>query len=429
MNIYVVQRGDSLWAISRRFGVSMDRISAVNKLYEIPGIVVGQALVIPTTERAYTVRAGDSLWSIGNRFNVSVDSIARLNGITYPYVIGIGQILRIPELSKNYGYIEVNGYIQPSTSEREREIIDEVGRYLTYITVFSYQVNADGTLKDINDQTILNASKNYRAAPLMAITNFGEGNFDTDLAHTILTNNSIQEKLIANVIATMKRKGYYGLNVDFERVLPADRENYNNFLRKLSRALHQENYVLSTALAPKISATQVGTWYEAHDYAAHGEIADFIMIMTYEWGWSGGPPMAVAPINMVKKVLDYAVSVIPRKKLLMGVPLYGYNWPLPYVSGGKFAPRVSPQQALSIAAKYGAEIQYDQLAQSPYFYYYDENRVRHVVWFEDARSIRAKYLTVVQYGLRGASYWELGPSFPQNWAVLDDMFNIVKVVR
>lgn len=406
----------------------MDRISSLNKLDEIPGIVVGQALVVPTTERAYMVRPGDSIWSIGNRFDVSVDSIARLNGISYPYIISAGQVLRIPELSKNYGYAEVNGYIEPSTSEREREIIDEVGRYLTYTTVFSYQVNPDGSLKNVNDQTMLNTSRNHRAAPLMAITNFGEGNFDTALAHTILTNDSIQQNLIGNVIATMDRKGYYGLNVDFERVLPADRENYNNFLRKLSRVLHQKNYVLSTALAPKISATQIGEWYEAHDYPAHGEIADFIMIMTYEWGWSGGPPMAVAPINQVKRVLDYAVSVIPRKKLLMGVPLYGYNWPLPYVPGGRFAQRVSPQQALSIAARYGSEIQYDWQAQSPYFYYYDENRVRHVVWFEDARSIRVKYVTAVEYGLRGVSYWELGPSFPQNWAVLDDMFNIVKVI-
>jgi len=193
--------------------------------------------------------------------------------------------------------------------------------------------------------------------------------------------------------------------------------------------LHQNNYILSTALAPKISAAQVGAWYEAHDYPAHGEIADFVILMTYEWGWSGGPPMAVAPINQVRKVLDYAVSVIPPKKIMMGMPLYGYDWKLPFVQGGPFARRVSPQDAITLAARYGSNIEYDRQAQSPFFNYFDESGTRHVVWFEDARSVQVKFLTVVEYGLRVVSYWVLGESFPQNWAVLDNMFNIVKVVR
>jgi len=429
LTIYVVRPGDSLWSISRRFGVSMERISDTNRLDEIPRLVIGQALVIPTLESAYLVRPGDSLWLISNRFNVPVGRIAQLNGLSYPYTIYPGQVLRIPELSKNYGYIEVNGYIEPSTSTREAAIINDVGVYHTYISPFSYQVRADGTLNTIRDETIISTARNYRVAPLMVITNFRNGNFDTELAHTILSDNSIQQNLIDNVIATMRRKGYYGLNIDFERVSPGDRELYNNFLRRIAGVLHQNNYILSTALAPKISAAQVGAWYEAHDYPAHGEIADFVILMTYEWGWSGGPPMAVAPINQVRKVLDYAVSVIPPKKIMMGMPLYGYDWKLPFVQGGPFARRVSPQDAITLAARYGSNIEYDRQAQSPFFNYFDESGTRHVVWFEDARSVQVKFLTVVEYGLRGLSYWVLGESFPQNWAVLDNMFNIVKVVR
>lgn len=429
MTIYVVRPGDSLWSISRRFGVSMERISNTNRLDEIPRLVIGQALVIPTLESPYLVQPGDSLWLVSNKFNVPVNRIAQLNNLQYPYTIYPGQVLRIPELSKNFGYIEVNGYIEPSTGAREVAIINDVGKYHTYISPFSYQVNADGTLNSINDETIIATARNYRAAPLMVITNFRNGNFDTDLGHTILSDDSIQQKLIDNVIATMKRKGYYSLNIDFERILPADRELYNNFLRRISEVLHQNNYLLSTALAPKISATQVGAWYEAHDYPAHGEIADFVILMTYEWGWSGGPPMAVAPINQVRKVLDYAVSVIPPNKIMMGMPLYGYDWKLPYVKGGPFARRVSPQDAIGIAARYGSNIEYDRQSQSPFFNYIDESGTRHVIWFEDARSVQVKFFTAVEYGLRGVSYWVLGESFPQNWAVLDNMFNIVKVIR
>ena len=62
-----------------------------------------------------------------------------------------------------------------------------------------------------------------------------------------------------------------------------------------------------------------------------------------------------------------------------------------------------------------------------FFNYTDEAGIQHVVWFEDARSVQAKYLLVNQDGLRGVSYWVLGLPFPQNWAVLENMFNIVKV--
>lgn len=227
----------------------------------------------------------------------------------------------------------------------------------------------------------------------------------------------------------MSQKGYYGLNVDFERISPEDRELYNSFLRKMADALHARNYILTTALAPKTSGAQSGPWYTAHDYPAHGRIADFVILMTYEWGWSGGPPLPVAPIDQVRAVLNYAVSVIPRKKIMMGMPLYGYDWALPYEPHGGFAPRVSPQEAIDIARRHGAEIKYDQKSKSPFFNYVDGNRVSHIVWFEDARSVQAKYLLISEYGLRGASYWVLGEEFPQNWEVLNDMFNVVKVIR
>lgn len=429
MTIHVVRSGDTLWLISRRYGVSVQSIVDINELQDIPSLVVGQALVIPGTETAYAVRPGDTLWSIGRKFNISPARLAEVNGITNPELIYPGMVLRIPALSKNYGYIEVNAFIEPSTPENEARIMNDVGPLLTYISPFSYQVNPDGSLNPIKDEVIIQNGRPYRDAPLLTITNFRNGNFDTALGHTILTSDTVQQNLINNLIATMRSKGYYGLLIDFERIAPADRELYNNFLRRVVAALRALNYPVGTALAPKLSATQVGEWYEAHDYPAHGQIVDFVVLMTYEWGWSGGPPLPVAPINQVRAVLNYAVSVIPRKKILMGMPLYGYNWPLPYRPGGRFAPRVSPQQAIALAAKYNASILYDETAQSPYFYYTDENGVAHVVWFEDARSARAKFLTEVEYGLRGVSYWELGSSFPQNWAILDDMFNIVKVIR
>lgn len=152
----------------------------------------------------------------------------------------------------------------------------------------------------------------------------------------------IRERLITNVLTIMNNKGFRALNIDFENMHPADREPYNRFLREITKRVKAVGYLVSTALAPKTSEAQVGSWYEAHDYAAHGQIVDFVITMTYEWGWSGGPPMAVAPIPQVRKVLDFAISVIPNYKIMMGAPLYGYDWTLPYVKGGKFTRSLSP---------------------------------------------------------------------------------------
>jgi spore germination protein len=357
-----------------------------------------------------------------------VDSIVRLNGLTNADQLSPGMVISIPASAKNYGTIEVNGYIEPATPAQDTAVINDVGPYLTYSAPFSYQVNADGSLNPINDEAILSAGRPYRIAPLLVITNFSGGNFSTPLVDTILTNASIQDTLINNVVQTMRTKGYYGLNIDFERISPQNKDAYSAFLRKVVGVLRPQGFPTCTSLAPKSSGDVGGAWHAAHDYPTIGGIVDFVILMTYEWGWSGGPPYAVAPVDLVEDVIRYAVSVMPTNKIIMGMPLYGYDWQLPYMPRGPWAKRVSPPQAIALAARYGAVIQFDAKTQSPFFNYTDEHGQAHVVWFEDARSVRAKLLLVNKYGLRGVSYWVLGVPFPQNWLVLDDMFNIEKLV-
>jgi spore germination protein len=65
--------------------------------------------------------------------------------------------------------------------------------------------------------------------------------------------------------------------------------------------------------------------YQGHDYPVHGALVDHVIIMTYDGGYTFGPPMAVAPLNEVVKVLNYAVTAIPREKIFMGIPNYGYD--------------------------------------------------------------------------------------------------------
>jgi spore germination protein len=422
MLIHVVKAGDSLWSIANSYQVPLDSIISANGLADPDVLVVGEALVIPTAGVSYVVQPGDSLWKIAQKYGVTVANLATANNITNPQNLTIGSTLTIPN-----GYrpaIGVNGYID-IFGQAAVPIVNRHAELLTYLAPFAYLIREDAGLDPIDDEPIIQAMKAYGTVPMIAVTNFTSTSRGENLASQVLNDPMLVETLLDNILSVMNRKGYQGLNVDFENVLPEDREAYNNFLMRAADRLHAEGYFLSTALAPKTGPTQAGLLYEAHDYPAHGRIADFVVLMTYEWGYRKGPPQPISPINKIRQVLDYAVSVIPPEKIYLGFQIYARDWVLPHQAGQE-AETFSPQEAISRAAKYGAEIMYDSEAASPFFRYTDENGVEHEVWFEDARSAQAKFDAVKDYGLAGISYWPITPAFPQNWSLLDATFIVKK---
>ena len=426
MVIYTVKPGDSAYSIAQKYGVSLTQLMQDNQLSNLLWLPVGLALVIMTEGVSRTVTAGESLYSISRDYEVTIDELLAANPeITDPNKIKAGQIIWIPFPDEDLGVMDVNGYALPSISTVS---LDRTLPYLTYISNFSYQVRADGSLIPIEDDRIRQAARAQNVASMMVITNIKEGgSFDSEIAHSILTDQQIQDELLNNIITVLDEKNYFGLDIDFEYILPEDRDNYNEFLRKTVNTLHPLGYIVTTALAPKLSTGQEGLLYEAHDYAVHGQLADHVIIMTYEWGYLYGPAQAVAPIDQVERVLQYATSVIPGRKILMGMPNYGYDWTLPFVQGSAAQP-LSNLGAIQLAARVGAEIQYDQRVQAPYFTYYDEDGREHIVWFDDARSIQARLRLVDKYNLGGVSYWTINNFFSQNWLVLNSMYDVRKVL-
>lgn len=424
MVIHVVRAGDSLYSISRKYGVPVEKIAADNELNVSQSLVIGQTIVVMVGTRRHTVRPGESLYSIARQYGTTVAAIQAANRITNPAAIGAGMVLTIPSGEGKLGTIEVNGYTFPTI---KMDVLRKTLPYLTYVSIFSYEVKPDGSIGTLNDEEIIREARAARVAPLMVISNIAEGGFNSDLARTILTNESVQDTLITNVINNIRAKNYTGVDVDFEYIYPENRENYNNFLRKLRRRLEPLGYSLTTAVAPKTSAEQKGLLYEAHDYPVHGALTNHVILMTYEWGHTYGPPMPVAPITEVRKVIQYAVTAIPRQKIFMGIPNYGYNWVLPWKQGDR-ATTLSNTGAVDLARREGARIQYDQKAQAPFFNYYDDNKKEHIVWFDDARSIEAKMRLLNQYRLGGASYWTIGKYFPQNWLVLSSLYDVRKIL-
>ena len=376
----------------------------------------------------YEVRRGDTLYSIADRTGTDASNLAYINQLTYPNRLVPGQALLIPtppeEAPVPRRSIVTNGYAYPNIGN---VALTSALPYLTYLSIFSYQLNADGSLEPVDDTRLIRASYIASTAPLLCITNTKtSGGFSSENASSVLNNPTARTNLINNILSTLESKSYFGVNVDLEYLFPEDRAAYNSFISELSEALQPGGYILMTALAPKQSTDQAGLLYEAHDYAFHGQVADYVILMTYEWGYLYGPPMATAPVNQVRKVLDYAVTQIPPEKILLGMPLYAYDWTLPYKKGTA-AEILSPNSALNRAVTTGSTILFDQDSQTPYYNYLDTNGSSHVVWFEDPRSQKAQLELISEYGLGGVSYWNLQYLYRPAWEVLSDMFTIQKM--
>jgi spore germination protein len=376
----------------------------------------------------HVVKPGDSVYSIASMYSTTPLRIIEDNGLTDPSQLVIGQSLVITddEDKENTREILVLGYLYPNIN---RNLLLNTFSYLSGINIFNYMVTEDGNLIYIDDEELIQLALDNQVASFLVLTNLQPGGgFSSDIIKNIVNNEYIQDLLINNILDVLKAKEYFGVDIDFEYIYPEDKEKYEDFLRKLTKALHDEGYKVNAALAPKTSGEQQGLLYQSHDYRIIGDIVDKVLLMTYEWGFSLSPPMAVAPINNVEKVIQYAVTVIDNDKIIMGIPNYGYNWTLPYEKGTR-AKVVSNVEAIRLAQQYGAEIKFDETAQTPFFNYFNEDGIEHVVWFEDARSIAAKLNLVEKYDLGGVFYWTLMNPFPQNWTVLENTYNIKKYLE
>lgn len=423
MVIHVVRSGDSINSIAQEYGVPISQVLNDNQLVNPSQLVIGQTIVIRFPQQVHTVQEGQTLFSIANQYGTTVRQLQRNNPILGgETTVFPGQTIVISYTQEKVGTLSVNGYAYPFI---DKSLLQATLPYLTYMTPFTYGITEEGGLVDLNDIELISMAYESGVAPLMHLSTLTEeGGFSNELASLVLNNADVQNRLIDNLITTIQEKRYRGLDVDFEFVFPQDAGPYAAFIRNLTQALNPLGLPVIVALAPKTSSTQPGLLYEGHDYAALGAAANEVLLMTYEWGYTYGPPMAVAPLPNVRAVVEYALTEIPAGKIWLGIPNYGYDWTLPFVQGQTRATSISNRYAVQLALRYNTEIRFDTRAQAPWFRYRDEQNREHEVWFEDARSIQAKLALITEFGLRGAGYWNLMRPFPQNWIVLDSLYNI-----
>lgn len=378
MEIYVVQENDTLGQISQAWGVDVEELMLINQLPDPDQLVVGQALLIPAGQDSRPSRQVFSL------------------GYAYPFI--------------------------------SQWVLEQSLPYLSAIHVFSYGFTTEGELVEpvISDQRMIHTALLTGSAPVLTFTSIGQdGRFHSSLIHALLSSPSLQQKVIWELGRVMAEKGFQGLDIDFEYVPAEDREALAQFVALARQVFGAFGYPVSVALAPKISDSQEGLLYEGVDYGLLGQAADQVLLMTYEWGYAYGPPMAVAPLYQVRRVAEYALSRIPASKIILGIPNYGYDWPLPYTRGVTRARTLGNVEAVRLAAENQASIEFDQESQSPFFHY-TRDGIRHEVWFEDVRSWKAKFDLIQELGLKGPGFWQMMQFFRAGLLLMADTFSIIR---
>ena len=420
MFFHFVKKGDSVYKLSKEYNVPVNQIIQDNNLEEPYELLIGECLIINPRNKSYIVKENDSLDSISKKFTLSKEKILKDNSLTDENSIkpGLKIHLDYDNLEKVNGLI--NGYCYQGISNK---VLNNTLPTLSYISPFAYRLKENGNLVPLDDQRIITKADNHDTNSMLVVANIKEsGGFSTSLASKILNNQNAINTLINDINSTIKEKNYQALCIDFEYVNEDEKNLYTEFIKKVKEGIGDNK--LFVALAPKNSDEQKGLLYTAHDYYNIGKIVDYVILMTYEWGYTFGEPMPVAPLDQVRRVIRYAKSKIDESKIIMGVPNYGYDWTLPYQKGSR-AESIANVDAINLAKKNNVEIKYDSQSQTPYFNYKKDGKL-HVVHFDDACSINSKINLAIDENIKGLSIWTVTTYFPQLILLIDYYFNIEK---
>jgi len=281
---------------------------------------------------------------------------------------------------------------------------------ITYLVPFWFGVTGQGTLVDQSDAETLALVQQLRLPVLAIVHNFASRQYGP-LIHQLLTTESLRRILIINILNMLISKKFCGVNIDFEFVPPEDRPFMTRFMAELYLTLKPYGFLVTISVPPQLRDDPTHPFSGAFSYPDLARYSDQVYVLAYDEHVA--EPGPIASIGFVRQVLAYALSVIPREKIRLGMAVYGRDW-----SARSVLPReLSYEEAVATAVRYGAAIRYDVEAQEP-TYAYEENGVVHVVWFEDVRSFAVKLNVALQEGVPGIGVWRLGLEDQRIWELL-----------
>lgn len=425
MYIHVVQPGDTIYTIADTYGISPVRLVMENDIMSPYNLIIGEALVILIPSQTYVVQEGDSLESIAKAQGTDVMELLRNNPDVSGRELYTGEELVISYADERTETTKTNGFVYPFI---DRGTLRKTLPYLTYLTIYSYQIMPNGNLIEINDSEIIQIAREFGVAPIMFINAPHEGeDVDTDIAHNLITDTQIRGTFINNVLNIVRSKGYHGINIDTPYVQPRDRESYVELIADITGQLNKEGFTVTVTIAPSTFEVSTGIIYAGVDYTGLSQAAnDVLYQLVYAWRYPRNLPISVLPFETVTQTMDSAIKLISPEKYLLGISIVGYIWEFPYFAAVTYANFLNYNSAMQLAEDVGSPIQFNERSRSAYFQYIDDD-IEYMAWFKDSRVIYP-FLTYLQYyGLEGISIWNIMYFTTSIWLLINSQYLIEKV--
>ncbi|MFW6677347.1 LysM peptidoglycan-binding domain-containing protein [Lacrimispora sp. AGF001] len=427
MIIHVVKQGETIVSISEYYKIPVDRLILENGITNPDNLAVGQTIVIVQPETLYVVQAGDTLESIAKQHGTTPMELLRNN----PYlsdreILYIGESIVISYQTNKTRTIATSGY---TFSYIDKSVLIKTLPFLTYLTIFNYRATSEGEIITIaDDADVIQLAKTYGVAPIMFVSTITEeGTIIREVTQNILNNSSVQDRLIDNILQMIKTKGYYGVNMYIEDITQDNINSIVEYIKKASAIFRSEGYRVLITTTPIMNIQGPIVSFEKLDYSRLSGYVDGILFASYDWARFYSYPSSIYPVNVLRELLAYVTSIIPLELLFLGITTLGYDWTLPYVPGATEATAIANNNAIQIAADNNIPIQFNEAAQSPFFYYMDSNGILHLVWFNDARSFEARAGLVAEFDLQGLSLWTIMRFDTQMWFIINTQYYIQKL--
>lgn len=223
---------------------------------------------------------------------------------------------------------------------------------ITQISPFAYELQTDGTLKNVMKieeepwVTLLAAAKNKKIKIYPTILSYPHNEKEKNIQYLLLAQRKSRKAHIADIVALVTKNKFDGIDIDYEAKLAETRPYFSDFLTELGTTLHKKNKKLICTIEARTppdsryatTSKEVLSKVEyANDYKVIGKVCDQVRIMAYDQAGddaklvienknSNSIYKPVADIEWIKKVLNYAMFSIPAKKIILGVPTYGYKY-------------------------------------------------------------------------------------------------------
>lgn len=303
------------------------------------------------------------------------------------------------------------------------------------ISPFSFEVRPDGTLIDRMKISASPWSKLFTKARAQKIEILPSILWTDAVAmQTILSTPEKRRAHIKEIIKTVERGRFDGIDIDYESKYARTMPHFSSFLTELGRDLKTRGKILSCTIE---SRTPLESLYRevpktieyANDLVVIGRVCDRVRIMTYDQMTIDikltniksdlGYYSPVADIDWVKKVIPYMAQSIPKNKIFVGVATYGYEYEVTdnrtFYSYKKIR-ALTYEDAMKLAKEMKVKPKRNSAGEISFTY--KKDGADRLVWVSDADAVRQKYSWAKAYGLGGVAMFRVdGKSDPKTWSV------------